>query len=337
MGRTAHLCNRQGSSSSEGNHGLGLVALPIIRRPGMTPTESFPVGLNGLELAWESVGVVLGALALGLLVGFIVRARSSRAGRDAGPRARLQERELASLRRIASELARAGDVETVVRTLLDEISTLAEVGFVALTFVSEDQREATGFLARSNGADVPWWRDVHVDLTSEPSGIASVVFEASAFSVYDVAGSTRVSARLAEAVGAKSAAYLPLVSDDRVTAVISVATTDAYRAFSNDDLAAMQALASEATIALERTRSSLALRQALERERLLASIARRLRTELDLRQALSATAADTADALEASYCAIQLNATVVAQWGEPGGDSTAVPINLNGDTVGKLA
>ena len=28
----------------------------------MTPIESFPVALNGLQLAWESVGVVLGAL-----------------------------------------------------------------------------------------------------------------------------------------------------------------------------------------------------------------------------------------------------------------------------------
>jgi PAS domain S-box-containing protein len=303
----------------------------------MTPIESFPVGVNGLELAWESAGVVLGALALGLLIGFIVRARSSRGDPTAEPRARLQERELASLRRIASDLSRAGDVEAVVRTLLDEIATLAEVGFVALTFVSEDQRDATGFLARSNGMDVPWWRDVHIDLTSEPSGIASVVFEATAFSVYDVEGSTRVSARLAEAVGAKSAAYIPLVTDERVTGVISVATTDNYRAFSSDDLAAMQALTSEATIALERTRSSLALRQALERERLLASIARRLRTELDLRQALSATAADTAAALEASYCAIRLNGTVVAHWGEPAGNDTAVPIMLNGDTVGELA
>src|SRR4051812_8087735 len=113
MGRTAHLCNGQGSSSTDGKHGLGPVALPIIRRPSMTPTESFSVGLNGLQLAWRSVGVVLGALALGLLVGFIVRARSSssRADPNAGPRARLQERELVSLRRIASDLARAGDVE----------------------------------------------------------------------------------------------------------------------------------------------------------------------------------------------------------------------------------
>ena len=49
---------------------------------------------------------------------------------------------------------------------------------------------------------------------------------------------------------------MPLVSDDRVIAVISVATIDDHRAFSPDDLAVMQTLASEATIALERTRAA---------------------------------------------------------------------------------
>src|SRR4051812_7995817 len=173
MGRTAHLCNGQGSSSTDGKHGLGPIALPIIRRPSMTPTESFPLGLNGLQLAWESVGVVLGALALGLLVGFIVRARSSRADPSAGPRARLQERELASLRRIASDLARAGDVEAVVRTLLDEIAALFEVGFVALTFVSDDGREASGFLARSHGDDIGWGGGMRGGLPPEATGIAN--------------------------------------------------------------------------------------------------------------------------------------------------------------------
>jgi GAF domain-containing protein len=192
---------------------------------------------------------------LGLVGGLLVRRRGARARGAGAPTARLQERELASLRRIASDLARAGDVEAVVRTLLDEIASLFDVGFVALTFVSEDGREASGFLARAHGEDVGWWRDMRVDLHSEASGIASVVFEATAFAVYDVAGSTRVSARLADAVGAKSAAYIPLISEERVIAVISVATTDDYHAFSTDDLAAMQALASEATIALERTRS----------------------------------------------------------------------------------
>jgi PAS domain S-box-containing protein len=304
----------------------------------MTPTESLSVGLTGLELAWESVGVVLIALALGLAVGFALRARVRRRADAPAETARLHERELASLRRIASDLARAGDVEQIVRTLLDEIGSLFEVGFAALTFVSEDGREASGFLARSQGSDVPWWRDVRVDLERESSGIASVVFEAAAFAVYDVTSSSRVSSRLAEAVGAKSAAYIPLVSGDRVAAVISVASTQDFRAFSNDDLVAMQALASEATMALERTRSAIALRDALERERLLASIARRLRTELDLHQALTATAEETVRALGASRCAFELGGAVLAQWGEhEGGANVATePVVVNGETAGSL-
>src|SRR5437763_9667037 len=143
----------------------------------MTSTEPLLVGLNGLALAWESVGVVLGALLLGLLGGLLVRRRREGSSAAGAPAARLQERELASMRRIASDLARAGDVEAVARTLLDEIAALFEVGFVALTFISEDQREASGFLARANGEDMPWWRDVRLDVQSEPSGIASVVFE----------------------------------------------------------------------------------------------------------------------------------------------------------------
>jgi PAS domain S-box-containing protein len=304
----------------------------------MTSTEPLLVGLNGLALAWESVGVVLGALLVGLLGGLLLRRRGRGSSAMETPAARLQERELASMRRIASDLARAGDVEAVARTLLDEIAALFEVGFVALTFVSDDGREASGFLARAGGDDVGWWRELRVDLHSEASGIASSVFEAAAFAVYDVAGSTRVSARLVEATGAKSAAYIPLVSEERVIAVISVATTDDYRAFSSEDLAAMQALASEATIALERTRSALALRDALERERLLAEIARRLRTELDLPAALTATVEQTARALGASGCAVELSGSPAAEWGDAsGGDpETSTPIVVHGETVGAL-
>jgi hypothetical protein len=95
----------------------------------MTSTESFPVGLNGLALAWESVAVVLAALAIGLAIGFVIRSRRARAVVTASPE---RERELESLRRIATELARTSDVEGVARALLDEISSLFDVGFVAL-------------------------------------------------------------------------------------------------------------------------------------------------------------------------------------------------------------
>ena len=98
---------------------------------------------------------------------------------------RSRARELDSLHRVAGELARTPDVEGVVRALLDEIGTLFGVGFAALTFVSADGREATGYLARSNRRDLEWWRDVRLDLAREPSGIASAAYEAAGFAVYD--------------------------------------------------------------------------------------------------------------------------------------------------------
>ncbi len=177
----------------------------------MTSTELPPVGLNGLALAWESVAVLAGTLILGLLLGALVRSRRPASRRPAGGEiAPDRERELHSLRRIAGELARTSDVAGVARALLDEIGVLFEVGFVGLAFVSEDGREASGFLARADGADVAWWPEVLVDLQREPSGIASAVFEAASFAVYDVEGSTRVSSRLARETGAKSAAFVPL-------------------------------------------------------------------------------------------------------------------------------
>ncbi|MCW2976578.1 MAG: sensor signal transduction histidine kinase, partial [Actinomycetia bacterium] len=321
MGQTAHLCNVEECSPSS-------PPLRIIVSPSMTPIESTLLGLNGLALAWESVVAVVAALVLGLSVWVIARRRAADAG---------TEREVESLRRIAGELARTTDVDGVVRALLDEIAVLFDVGFVALAFISDDAAEASGFIARSQGRDLDWWRDVHLDLGRESSGIASAVFEAAGFAVYDVTGSTRVSARLAAEAGAKSAAFVPLINEDRVIAVISVATTDEHRVFSSEDLAAMQALASEATIALERTRSAIALAEALERERLVASIGRRLRTELDLEAALQTTVAEAARALDASRCFIRLGDTpgdlpIVAQWTAPGasrlgGDTTKLPLS----------
>src|SRR5690348_18396451 len=171
----------------------------------MTPLSSLPDGLLGLSVAWETVTVILAALAVGLVLGVVVRARTTRS--PSGAITPERERELQSLRRIAGELARTSDAEGVARALLDEIGSLFDVGFAALTFVSEDAREASGFLARAKGEDVTWWREVRVDLQREPSGIASAVFEAASFAVYDVESSTRLSSRLAREVGAKSAAF----------------------------------------------------------------------------------------------------------------------------------
>ena len=158
------------------------------------------------------------AAAAVLLLPAVLRRSGTGQGRRADP-----TREFESVSRVADELARSADVEGAARMLLDELAELFDLGFAALTFVADDGRTASGYLARSGGQDVGWWREMQLDLEREPSGIASAVFEASALTVYDTASSGVVSRRLAEAVGAKSAAFVPLLVEERVTAVISVA------------------------------------------------------------------------------------------------------------------
>lgn len=247
----------------------------------------------------------LGALgrvaAAVLLLPAVLRRGRAQSGRRAGT-----GRELESVSRVAEELARSADVDGVARTLLDEIAALFGVGFAALTLVSDDGREAAGYLARSGGEDVDWWPDLRLDIGSEPSGIASAVFEATAMTVYDTASSGVVSSRLVDAVGAKSAAFVPLLVEEQVTAVISVATLDAPRVFSNEDLAVMQTLASEAAVALERLRAGVALEEALKRneeqlaqQSALLRAAHVLSSELDLPVVLQRLADQLAQLLDA--------------------------------------
>jgi PAS domain S-box-containing protein len=122
--------------------------------------------------------------------------------------------------------------------------------------------------------------------------------------------------------------FVPLLVQERVIAVISVATLDEPRLFTNEDLAVMQTLASAAAVALERLRASVALEEALARERVLASIARRLRSELDLSTALAGAAEETGHTLEASRCLVRVGELahtlhLAAEWHEPSLESLA--------------
>src|SRR6185503_9929261 len=130
--------------------------------------------------------------------------------------------------------------------------------------------------------DQAWWSQVRVHLHNEPSGIASAFFEAAPVSVYDVESSPLVSQRLAKRAGAKSAAFVRLI----------------------------EALASEAAIALDRARSASALDRALVRERLVAKISRRVRSVHDLDAITRVAVTETGRAIGGSRCFIRL--------GEPG-------------------
>ena len=257
-------------------------------------------------------------------VAFLLRSASGSAlapdlrARVAEERSTELGRELGAVTRISTALVSAGSTDEIARITIDEATSLLSVQFGALALIGDDGNESVGVLARADGEDVDWFPGTRTDLRSEPSGTASTVFDAAPLAVYDAQSSPLVSARLVDRVSAKSAAFVPLISEGRVLAVLILATTNEPRAFASGDLAVVQALCNEAALALDRQQSASALRGSLERERLVARIARRFRGELDVHAVLRVAVEETGRALNASRCFVRLADDVEAEWHEPG-------------------
>ena len=230
-------------------------------------------------------------------------------------------REAAAISRLSTALARAQTAEEAAASLFDEVEALLAPDLLMLARVDEEHRTATGFAAR--GVDEEWWRGVVLDLDTDTGAIVSVVREGAPLSVDDVIASPKVNRVLADATEARSAAFIPLVSEGDVVGVLVAAMRTTRRSFTPAELELAKGLASEAALALGRTRSNEALRAALERERLIAEIGLRVRSELDLDTVLQVAVEETAKAVGVSRSFVRLGELgepmpVLAEWNAPG-------------------
>jgi len=273
---------------------------------------------------WASFAAIVIALLPALV--FLFRWGERAELLSGGPRAREAEklvsargRELKAVAAISDALARTTDPEAAGRIFLDEVGSVLGIEFTALAVIDDEAGVAKGLLARAEGRDVDWWRDVRIDLGNEPSGIASAYFQAAPVVVFDCAVSPLVSQRLVERVGAKSGAFVPLIVEERIIGVLIAAPTSTKRAFSNEEVTLMQSLATDAAQALERTRSAGALDEVLERERLVAEISRRVRSVEGLADGTRIAVTEVGRALHASRCYIRLGESgepqrLAAEW-----------------------
>ena len=163
---------------------------------------------------------------------------------------------------------------------------------------------------------------VRVHLDNEPSAIAETVRARASLPVDDVANSPIVNPRLAGKVRAKSAAFVPVLAEGAVEAVLVIAR-EQVRPVAAEELAMLAALAAETALALERVRSATALEEALARERLVAGIGRRVRSELDVDAVLRVAVEELGRAVGVSRAFIRLGETgeampVLAEWDAPG-------------------
>lgn len=257
--------------------------------------------------AWAGLAAVVPALgpALAFFARFRERAlllTGAARAKEAEQRSSVQEQQ----RIAAGRVGQAASLEDAARVLVDESLAIVGADFGALLVIDEDAHEARGVVGRSERRNVEWMPDVRLDLVNEPSGVASAYHEAAPFAVYDALHSRRVSQRLAERAGVKSIAYVPLFADRRVTAVLVVATLHALRAFSSDELASLQALASESAAAIERLRSNTKLDQVLERERVVGEIAAKIRSAHGVDAVVAVATAEVGRALDVQRCFVRL-------------------------------
>ncbi len=223
--------------------------------------------------------------------------------------------------KIARALARAEDPREAVDIFLDAVAEISQADVLALALADEEAERASGFAIR--GGDETWFRSVSIDLANDIGGIATVARERIAFTVYDAAAAANVNQHLVEALNVKSAAFVPMTAEERFVGALVVASCTDRRHFSTELVEAIQRLADETAPVLRRMRSADALRRALERERLVGDIARKVRSELDLDDVLAVAVGEIGRGLGVARCFIRLGtspegAPVRAEWAAPG-------------------
>jgi PAS domain S-box-containing protein len=289
-------------------------------------TQAIGVSLVAVAPAYLAVaaaaGVVLGALPL--LLG---RRRAGAAAEAPAPK---EPDEVESITAISTALSAAHDAETVARLLLTAAEHATGADAATLMAVSDDGKTAHGLLGRAGGEELDWFRLVRIDLEHEPSGVATAVYDAAPFTVYDAAGATNVHRGLVERMDAKSLAYVPLIADERVIAVLTVISTSGLRTFTADEVALLQAFAGDAALALARTRSAASLGEALDRERMVARISAQVRSELDTDRVLRVAVEETGRTLGVDRCFVRLADAdeLAAQWTVPGREAISEPAPL---------
>jgi PAS domain S-box-containing protein len=217
-----------------------------------------------------------------------------------------QEKRMAAAADLSAALARARGSEEVGRVLLDTLNELIGTDHSGLMLIDESGAEACGLIARKDGADLDWYRSARIDLKNEVSGVRHAYEARTLVLVENAPDSPDVNAAMIERAGLKSVAFIPLESERGMIGVVSIGSTTRFLSFTPEQLALMNMLAAEGTLALERTDSLAALERALERERLVSEISRRVRSESDVDRLIEVALAETAEALGASRCFLRL-------------------------------
>jgi PAS domain S-box-containing protein len=234
---------------------------------------------------------------------------------------------------LSQRLLDASDPKEVANLLLDELAATFSLDLANLALIEDEGRSAHVVASRDRGRDEERLIGQLIALDREPSGINTAAREGTAFAVYDAEQSAVVNQRLNAIAQVKSCVFVPVRAGEEVIAVVFGAVRHP-RVFNEHELGRMQTVTSQAGLALQRTRATVALGEALERERLVSRISLGLRSRRDLDDVLPTVVAELGRALAAVRCFVRVgdpgDTVVAAEWHAEGlgplGDPQRLPV-----------
>ncbi len=235
---------------------------------------------------------------------------------------------------LSQQLLDASEPADVAKVLLDALAEAFELDLANMALIEDGGLAAVVVAARERGRDHLGLVGKRIALDREPSGINSAVREGRAFTVYDAEHSAVVNQRLNAIAKAKSCVYVPVRAADEVIGVVFGAVRRS-RVFDEEELGRMQAFVSDGGLALERSRATIALADALERERLISHVSLELRSRRNVDEVLPAVLAEIGVVVEAVRCFVRLGEQgdamgVAAEWHADGvpplGDASRLPV-----------
>jgi PAS domain S-box-containing protein len=278
-------------------------------------SSEIPVNAETQAVLFDAVPLVLVAalsLAVGATIASVIwRDRRHSAGPDRADRG-------SGGAGLSQQLLDASDPADVATRLLDEFATVFDLELANMALIEDEGRVAVLVAARERRRDHAALLGQRIALDREPSGINAAAREGTAFTVYDADHSPVVNQRLNAIAKAKSCVFVPVHAGDEVIGVVFGAVRTP-RVFDEDELGRMQALVSEAGVALERSRTTIALAEALERERLISHVSLELRSRRNVDEVLPAVLEEVGAAVGAIRCFVRLGeegevATLAAEW-----------------------
>jgi len=272
------------------------------------------------------------SLAVGATIAFLVRRDHGRSDRPSPAAA--DRGHGATTTGLSQQLLDASEPSDVAKVLLDGLAEAFELDLANMALIEDGGLAAVIVAAREGRSDHLNLVGKRIALDREASGINAAVREGRAFTVYDAEHSAVVNQRLNAIAKAKSCVYVPVRAADEVIGVVFGAVRSP-RVFDEEELGRMQAFVSEGGLALERSRATLALADALERERLISHVSLELRSRRNVDEVLPAVLAEIGVAVDAARCFVKLgdhgDATgVAAEWHADGvpplGDASRLPV-----------